>query len=390
VPGGSTALDISAPGTETIAGNGAANFTATFEANASVSFNSNGGGGTVTDYGGGDLANISGGAWTVTGASAGGDTIASTAASAYIATYGQGKATGNAIGQDSTPSNIVGLAGSNATVSSNDSSGLIETFSGNDVISVNGSANVLVNGGADTVYATAGSTAVRAAFNLFGGTLDFINTSGISATVSGAVPGASGGSCTAFGGTGGGVYIGGNAGNNSLVGGTGSVELVAAGTNNFLSAAGSFSSYATQNIMIAGAGGATMIGGASSGYNEFYGGSGTDVISTAGAGAQTFYVGSTGSEKITGSTASGAVNQYFFNQDTSGGGQDVITNFRLGVDRIAVNGNGGLTGVAISGVSPLGGAHAGSIIFLNNGTTIQLYGVSAGSLAASVVGATSI
>jgi len=390
LPGGYNALDVSAPGNETIAGNGAANFTATFEANASVTFTSNGGSGTVTDEGSGDFTKVSGTNWTVTGAAAGADTINSSAASSYIATYGQGGATGNAVGADTTPSNVVGLAGANATVSSNDSNGLIETFSGNDIVSVNGSANVLVNGGADTVYATAGSTAVRAAFNLYGGTLDFINNSGITATVSGAVPGASGGSCTAFGGSGGGVYIGGYAGNNSLVGGSGSATLVAAGTDNFVSVSGFSNSYATQNLLNAGAGGATLIAGASTGYNEFYGGEGTDIVSTAGSGMQSFYVGAVGSENITGSTASGATNQYFFNQDDTGGGQDVITNFRLGIDHIYINANSGLSGVEISGVSALGGGHGGSIIYLSDNTTIQLYGVSAASLGASVVGATSI
>jgi hypothetical protein len=268
---------------------------------------------------------------------------------------------------------------------------LIETFAGNDIISVNGSANVLVNGGADTVFATAGSTAVRVAFNRFGGTLDFINNSGVAASVSGAVPGASGGSCTAFGGNGGGVFIGGSAGNNSLIGGSGMANLVAAGTNNFLSVQGAGASYATQNILNAGGGGATMIGGAASGYNEFYGGTGTDVISTAGSGVQTFYVGTQGSEQLTGSTVSGAVNQYFFNQNAAqGGGGSVITDFRLGIDHIYVNGNGNFSGVSIAGVQALLGGHAGAMIVLTDNTSIQLYGVSAASLGASLAGATSI
>jgi hypothetical protein len=389
VPVGYNALVVSAPGTVTVQGNGAYHALANFLGASSVTYNTGGGSGVITASGPGDFVNVSGTEWTVNGAAGGGDTINSTSDNAFISTYGQGLATGNAIGADSTPSNVVGLAGANATVSSNDANGLIETFTGSDIISVNGSANVLINGGADTVYATASSTAVRAFFNLFGGTLDFINNSTVAATVSGAVPGASGGSTTAFGGAGGGVYIGGNAGNNSLIGGTGTVNLVAAGTNNFLSVSGSSGTYATQNILAAGDGGATMVAGSTTGFNEFYGGTGTDSILSSGSGAQTYYVGASGSELITGSTVAGANNQYIFNQDGTGSGQDVITNFRRGIDRIDINANGTLSGVAISGVASLGGAQSGSIIYLSDRTTIQLYGVKSASLG-NVIGATSI
>jgi hypothetical protein len=390
VPVGYNSLIVTAPGSETIQGNGAAHSLVNFGGASSVTFNSNGGSGSVTAAAASSLIVVSGSLWTVSGAAGGGDTINSTADNALISTFGQGLASGNAIGADSTPSNVVGLAGLNATVSSNDSNGLIETYSGNDIISVNGSANVLINGGADTVYATASSTAVRAFFNLFGGTLDFINNSTIAATVSGAVPGASGGSSTTFGGVGGGVYIGGNAGNNSLIGGSGIADLVAAGTNNFLSVAGYGASYATENIMDAGSGGATLVAGASTGYNEFYGGTGTDSIVSYGSGVQTFYVGSTGSEQITGSTVAGAVNEYAFNQSASGNGQDVITNFRVGTDHIDINLNGGLAGVKISGFGQLGGATSGSIIYLSDETTIQLFGVKTASLSAGIIGTTHI
>jgi hypothetical protein len=389
VPVGYNTLIVSAPGTITVQGNGASHALANFLGASSVTYNTGGGSGVITASGPGDLVNASGTDWTVNGAAGGGDTINAASDNAIISTYGQGRASGNAIGADSTPSNVVGLAGTSATVSSNDTNGLIETYSGNDIISVNGSANVLINGGADTVYATASSTAVRAFFNLYGGTLDFINNSGAAATVSGAVPGASGGSTTAFGGAGGGVYIGGNAGNNSLVGGSGSVNLVAAGTNNFLSVSGSSGSYATQNILDAGDGGATMIAGSTTGFNEFYGGTGTDLIISGGSGAQTFYVGASGSELITGSTVTGADNQYIFNQDGSGSGQDVITNFRQGIDQIDINGNGTLSGVSISGIASLGGAQSGSIIYLSDRTTIQLYGVKPASLG-NVIGAMAV
>jgi hypothetical protein len=385
MPVGYTALLVTAPGAETIQGNGAAAMQVTLGGASKVTFNSGGGGGVISAAGGGDLIGVAGASWSVTGATAGNDTINATAADLLVSTYGAGNATGNAL-SGSLPSNVVGLAALAATVVSGGTDDLIETFQGQDLIYVNGSANVLVNGGADTVYAGAASTAVKAFFNLYGGTLDFINNSTLAATVSGAVPGASGGSTTAFGGTGGGVYIGGQAGNNSLIGGTGAVTLVGGGTNNLLEASGYSSTYAGENILTAGNGGATMFANASTGYNEFHGGTGTDSIVSFGSGVQVFYVGATGAERITGSTVSGAFNEYIFNQDSNGGGSDVITDFRLGVDHLDVNFNGSQSGVSIVGFSSLGGANTGSIIYLSDQTTIQLYGVKSSSLNSSILG----
>jgi len=390
VPVGYNFLVVQAPGTETITGNASNNFLGVFGSAAGVTFNSGGGSGTVAAAGTGDFVVVSGSTWSVVGDTLGGSTVNSSASvGSQIQVYGQGNAVNNAIGADSTPSNVVGLAG-DASVLSAGTNDLVETYAGNDFVTVDNSANVLVNGGADTVFAAAGSTGVRAFFNLFGGTLDFINNSTTSATVSGDVPGASGGNVTAFGGAGGGDYIGGNAGNNSLVGGSGIVNLVAAGTNNLLSVSGFGGSYATQNILDAGAGGATLVAASSTGYNEFYGAGGTDSIISFGSGAQTYYVGSIGAETITGSTQGNAINTYFFNQDASGAGSDVITNFRLGTDSIEINGNGTLSGVDISSFASLGGGHSGTIIFLSDQTTIQLYGVNTSSLSTSIIGGTHI
>jgi hypothetical protein len=222
-----------------------------------------------------------------------------------------------------------------------------------------------------------------------GGKLDFINNSTVSATVSGNIPGGSGGSLTVFGGVGGGVYIGGSGGNNSLVGGSGAVTLIGAGNNNHLSVSGYSSSYAGQNVLRAGGGGAVMVAESPSGYNEFYGG-GTDTITSYGHGAQTYYVGTTGTERYTGSTVSGATNEYIFDQDTSGSGNDIITNFRLGTDHIDVNLNGTLSGVTIRSIEALTGTHTGSVVLLSNQTTIQLYGVSTSALSVSIIGGTHI
>ncbi len=51
VPGGYNQLLVTAPGSETIAGNGSNNFSATFGPNSTVTFNSNGGSGTITALG---------------------------------------------------------------------------------------------------------------------------------------------------------------------------------------------------------------------------------------------------------------------------------------------------------------------------------------------------
>jgi len=391
VPSDETNLFVDAQATENIVGNGSDDFSATFGSASSVSFNSGGGSGTIVVGGADDFVDVTGTTWSIVGNADGSSTVNSSAmAGTEVEVYGQGNAANNAIGADTTPSNVVGLAG-NASVFSFGTNDLIETFSGNDVITVYNSANVLVNGGADTVYAAAGSTAVRAFFDLSGGQIFFINNSTTSATVSGDVPGASGGNVTAFGGAGGGVFIGGCAGNNSLIGGTGDVTLVGAGANNYLEAQGYDSASAGENVLSAGAGGAYMLATSTTGYNEFHGGSGTDTIVSYGSGAQVYYVGALGQEQITGSTTSGATNEYVFDQAPSQGGADVITNFRLGTDHIDINLDTSVNGVVtIQSYQSLGGAQSGSIIFLSDNTTIQLYGVNASSLNASIVGGTHI
>jgi hypothetical protein len=270
---------------------------------------------------------------------------------------------------------------------------LIESFAGHDTIRADGSANVLVDGGHVTVDANGGGPVIAFFSGSAGGALDFINNSTVSATVSGNVPGGSGGSVTAFGGVGGGVFIGASGGNNSLVGGSGAVTLVAAGNNNHLKAAGYSSSYSGQNVLEAGysSNGDVMIAESTSGYNQFHGGSsGADTMESFGQGAQTFYVGAGGPESIVGSTVSGASNEYIFDQDSTGNGQDIITNFRLGTDHIDINYNGTLSGVTIKSFNETGGTHPGTFIELSNNTTITLYGVNASSLSTSIIGGTHI
>jgi hypothetical protein len=396
VPAGYNQLLVTAPGTENIAGNGSNNFSATFGANSAVTFNSNGGSGTVAAGGSSDFVNVSGTVWTVTGASVGGDTINASASNAAISVFGAGNALNNAVGADSTPSNVVGLAGPVANLYADGTNDLIETYAGSDAVSVYGSANVVVNGGADTVYAMAGNNVVNAFFNLFGGTLDFINNSTTEAFIQGDVPGASGGEVTAFGGAGGGSYIGGSAGNNSLVGGTGKVTLVGSGSSNFLEANGFASSAASENILSAdvvstGGADAYMLASSTTGYNEFHGDAGSDTMVSHGSGAQVFYVGASGQELMTGSTTSGATNTYVFDQDSTGNGSDVITNFKVSRDNIYINlGTTVNHTVTVQSFGALGGGTPGTVIYLSDHTSIQLYGVSSSSLNASIIGTTHI
>jgi hypothetical protein len=315
----------------------------------------------------------------VLGSTDGNDTVAvAVSGSATVSTYGQGLALNNAIGADTVPSNVVGLNAGDVTVVSGGTNDLVESFVGSDVVSVNNSANVLVSGGAATVYADLGSTAVKAFFQV-GGTLDFINNSGSAATVSGDVPGATGGSATVFGGAGGGVYIGGSGGNNSIISGTGTglSTVVGAGSNNFLSVGG-YGTVNAANLLNAGSGGATMVAGSTTDVNQFYGGTGTDSIVSFGQGSQVYFVGSQGTENITGSTVTGASNHYYLSS-ASASREDVINNFNMSRDSLTVTS----AGDTISGVFAASG---GALVQLADNTLIQLVGISASSLTSLVGG----
>ncbi len=300
---------------------------------------------------GGNYVGLSGTKWLFESSSLGNDTVISSAGLATIKTEGNGTYPG---GQSSVPSNVVELDGAQALVNSFGTNDLIEDCAGLATINASNDANIEMDGGAATVYAHSEGS-VRACFTgQGGGRLDFINNSTVAATVSGNVPGGSGGSVTAFGGVGGGVYVGGSGGNNSLIGGDGKVNLVAGnGNNNVLEAAGFSTSYAGQNILVAGSGTATLTADSTAGYNEFYGGTGSVVITSFGKGAQTYYVGAKGSETITGSRAAVATNEYILDQDSTGAGVDAITNFKLGTDHIDINLNGSLSGVTINAIATL-------------------------------------
>jgi len=380
VPTGYNTLIVEAPGSETISGNGASNFLGIFGANSTVNF-TGGGSGSIFGGGPGDFLEMNGGSWSVFGSSSGDETVNVGANNIFVSVSGAGNATGNEEDTASAHSNVVGLSGANATVSSNGTNDLIASYGGSaDIVSVNGSAAVLITGGSDTVYATAASTAAKAFFSsqTAGGTIDFINMSTTAASVLGSsFTNAAAGSATIFGGAGGGYYQGGNGGNNSLVGGTGAVTLIAAGIGNMLSAAGG-----SNDALFAVAGGsATMIAGAGTSNVNLVGAYGdNDSILSSGSGYQAFFIGADSSETLTGSMAASS-NSYLLFQNTGSlsGGLDVITNFRYGTDHLFINPTGyaqSQSGVSIAAFDPISGSQSGTLLQLNNGTLIKLLGVS--------------
>ncbi|MDE8349651.1 MAG: hypothetical protein POG74_09245 [Acidocella sp.] len=382
VPANYSTLIVQAPGSETISGNGSNNQLDIFGANSSVYFNTNAGSGTVVAGGAGDYVGLEGGSWSFVGSTDGGDTVNTSASNSAISVYGSGP-NANGFGAQNSPSNVVGVVQGTVTVNtygSNDFVGF--NGAGSGVVSVHGSGNVLIDGAVVTVFAAAGSGSVNAFFSHDGGVLNFINNSSGAQTVSGDIQGAIGGNVTAFGGAGGGYYQGGFGGNNSLVGGTGAVTLIGSGSSTYELAA---SSIGGGNALFAdSAGGSTtMIGATGSGNNLFAGATGSLVVSTSGYGTQSYFIGASGQENLTGSTVTGAQNNYYFLQDSTGAGSDIITNFNITKDNLFINPftTDTVTGANTGGVSIVNiaqnfGSGGGVIVSLSDSTTIKMYGVS--------------
>jgi hypothetical protein len=141
-------------------------------------------------------------------------------------------------------------------------------------------------------------------------------------------------------------------------------------------------------LSVGNSGSSTLIASASTTNNTFYGGIvGTTIMQSSGSGTQTFFVGTNDQENLTGSTTTGAVNDYYLIQNTSGSGSDVITNFKLSRDKIFIDTIGQFQGqVDVSSVVAHGGSNPGSTIFLSDNTSITLYGVSVAQLTAAGVG----
>jgi len=285
---------------------------------------------------------------------------------------------------------LIGQWGGTMNVVAGGFGGIVQTYNTSDSadITVSGSnTEVLVGGGDDTVTAVPGNSGLNMFFDHSGATLDFINNSTSSATLSGAAPGASAGSATVFGGMGGGVYVGGPVGNNLLIGGSGLVTLVGSGTNNVLSAEGAGSGGNGNVLSVADTSGAsTMTASSSTTNNNFYGGSTGQVhITSSGSGVQNYFIGSD-QEIISGSQALGATNNYYISEDPNSyaAQQITITNFDPSVDKIFLNKIGEYVG-GLS-VQSMNSASGGSLIGLSDGTMVKLMGVSTSTLVSMGLG----
>jgi hypothetical protein len=282
----------------------------------------------------------------------------------------------------------------NASIDSAGSSDILLTSgSTSDAqITVTGIATIQSAGASDTVVASVGGAFIGYFVGSAGGNMDFINSSSAASSiiaslnpVSGAI--SSQGSVTVSAGAGGGVYDGGISGNNSLVGGSGVVTLFSAGVNNYLFTNGAPTGSAYNLLNAFSGGNDTLVAGSGSTNNVFFGGVGTESILSSGKGVQDYFVGTLGSETISGSTVSGATNTFIFQQSAvQGGGTDVLLHFKPGEGFI--NPSNGVTGVSIVSFESLNGVNSGTEIDLSNGTTIKLFGVSASAFNASITGGT--
>jgi len=384
VPGNYNALIDTETSDDTIAGNGSSNFLAVFSSNSSVNFATNGGEGSIFASGNADLG-VSGSAWSIIGGSGGNLSINTDSASTYVTLSGAG----NAVGSYSQVLNVL-AGGSNDFIQTG-----TQNTPSSDVVSVTGFADIRNLGAADTVYAT-GAGSFIGSFGAQGGSIYFINEGTAASSIIGGINLSTGlltspGSVTVQAGAGGGVYDGGTNGNNSLIGGSGLVTLFSAGTDNYLYANGS-SSGAGYNLLNAASGSNdTLVAGTGSTNNIFFAGTGTESISSFGKGVQTYFVGTLGSETISGSSVSGATNDFVFNQAASaGGGTDLIKNWGASgtADYAVINNGDNITGVTIQDIVSLSGANSGTQIDLTDGTTIKIIGVNVDSFSQSLVGGT--
>ncbi len=377
VPAGFDTLVVQAPGSETVVGSGGT-FTALFGANSTVTFNDAGGSGSVFAAGG-DVATLTGANDYFVGGTAGNNKVIANGGNVAITFAGSG--------------NQLHDTAQNATVVSSGGDTLItSSSSGRAQISVTGNDTIQNAGSADTIAATGSGTFIGYFIGTAGGQMNFVNTSTGPSSIIAGLNGATGaissqGSVTVSAGTGGGVYDGGISGNNSLVGGSGMVTLFAAGVNNYLYANSSVSGSAYNLLNAYSGSNDTLVASSHTNNNVFFAGTGTESMVSAGTGTQDFFVGTYGSETISGSTASTATNAFIFDQSSAqGGGTDAILNFKPGEGYI--NLGNGVTGVNIISFESLSGVHGGTQIDLNNGTTIKLFGVSASSFSHSIIGKT--
>lgn len=221
----------------------------------------------------------------------------------------------------------------------------------------------ITSGGGDTIWAGSGTVSITdtgsAGDTVFAqaANLTFINGIGASTVYAGT------GTVVIAAGVGGGVYYAGTGGDSQLTAGTGKVVFYGEASGDVLTAAG-----AANDILVAGRGSETLIGGSNTGSLSLMGGSGTDTM-TAGAGHTDFTVG-TGNDTIT----DGGLSDIISVLRGHAGGLDVINNFRVGTDELSLSGYSSTTAANAIAMQVSDG-HGGSLLFLPDGTRIDLVGI---------------
>ena len=237
------------------------------------------------------------------------------------------------------------------------------TAAANSLVGLGGGSDTLAAGTGDVVIGGAGAasvtmTGVGGLFFAGSGTATFLGGSGSSTVV--------GGSGTDFvsGGAGGGLFGAGAAGGSVLTAGQQRSVLLGRASGDRLVAVGSGG-----DVLAAGAGNESLVGAGSSGADVFYAGSGADVI-TLGSGADMVFAGS-GSASVSGGSGAelyGVVNG-------QAGGTEVISGFKLGVDRLVL-GKFGAGEVARDLAGATVGA-GGTTVTLSDGTRVTFAGLAA-------------
>jgi len=375
VPSGYNALVVEVTGSETITGSSSVNL-ALFGANSTVNYTQTSGNASVFASGNDNVV-LGGLSYSVVGGTVGGNSFAVLSDEGFVTT------------EASSASNIVFVAGQADSVVSNGSNDIIASGATAGSITVSGFANYIGTSGSDTITAVGTGSIHGLIDSGYAGSIYFINNSTSASTISGFS-----GSITVFAGAGGGHYEGGGDGHNFLEGQAGLVTLVGSSAGNDTLIAGG-NSTTGMNILqgsnsIESGGNQTLISESTAGSTLFVLNAGADQVSASGTGNQQFVLSDTGYATITGSTTSGAVNQYVLAQtSTQGGNNDYIKNFSLTRDSFSLID----PGVSISGVTNgdnLGGDVTGSVVSLSNGTTIKLVGVTwTADQIASVHGGTS-
>jgi hypothetical protein len=267
--------------------------------------------------------------------------------------------------------------------------------SGKDTVTAVGNATtgIVIGAGTATVSAT-GSSLVNVTFEEnAGGNLYFVNnSSGAASVYTGSYPdgGHANSAITVFGGGGGGIFVGGRAGNNSLIGGTGLTTMIGGGNNDLISVTASVGNSA--NELFTGLGTESLYAGTGSGANAFNIGlydpgvgniTATGIASSDGSGNQSFDIGNTNGETVTGSSVAGSTNFFdIVGSSTTGGGNLVINDFNSANSGIYLV-DATTQAPSDAAVSVISSTAFGAQIVLTDGTSIVLKGISASSVVTS-------